>query len=60
MTGIFVDIEKKLKGFSLRIRMETKGELLALLGASGSGKSMTLCCWPPESWDGYLCSSPSS
>ena len=44
MTGIFVDIEKKLKGFVLRIRMETKGEPLGILGASGSGKSMTLRC----------------
>ena len=44
VTGVFVDIEKKLKGFELRIRMETKREALGILGASGSGKSMTLRC----------------
>lgn len=42
--GLKVDIEKKLAGFSLDIKFETSGKTLALLGASGSGKSMTLKC----------------
>ena len=42
--SLFVDIEKKLDGFQLRVRFETAGGLLALLGASGSGKSLTLRC----------------
>ena len=39
-----VDIEKKLPGFNLKVKFETENEVLALLGASGSGKSMTLKC----------------
>ena len=39
-----VDIEKKLGDFHLRVRFETEGGVLALLGASGCGKSMTLKC----------------
>ena len=39
---LFVDIEKKLPGFSLNVSFETQDETTALLGASGSGKSMTL------------------
>ena len=38
--AIQVDIEKKLKGFHLRVKLEAGDETLALLGASGSGKSM--------------------
>lgn len=41
---LFVDIKKKLKGFSLNIKFEAGSDALALLGASGSGKSMTLRC----------------
>lgn len=37
-----VDIEKDLGGFELKMRFEAGNETLALLGASGSGKSMTL------------------
>ena len=37
-----VDIEKDLGGFDLKARFEAANETLALLGASGSGKSMTL------------------
>ena len=42
--SIFVDIEKKLGTFSLRVKLEAKDETLALLGASGCGKSLTLKC----------------
>ena len=42
--GLFVDIEKRLGSFHLRARLEVGGEKLALLGASGCGKSMTLKC----------------
>jgi molybdate transport system ATP-binding protein len=39
-----VDIKKKLGKFTLDVKFETDGGILALLGASGSGKSMTLKC----------------
>lgn len=39
-----VDIKKKFKGFYLDVSFETDKEYLGLLGASGSGKSMTLKC----------------
>lgn len=39
-----VDIKKKFKGFNLSITFETNKEYLGMLGASGSGKSMTLKC----------------
>ncbi|MEL7649336.1 MAG: ATP-binding cassette domain-containing protein [Sedimentibacter sp.] len=39
-----VDIKKRYKGFSLDVKFTTNGEYLGLLGASGSGKSMTLKC----------------
>ena len=39
-----VKIEKRLDGFTLCAEFETAGETLALLGASGAGKSMTLRC----------------
>lgn len=42
--GLFVNIKKKLKGFSLDVSFETNGDYLGILGASGSGKSMTLKC----------------
>ena len=42
--SIFVDIEKKLGKFNLQVRFEAGDEVLSLLGASGSGKSMTLKC----------------
>jgi molybdate transport system ATP-binding protein len=42
--GLMVDIKKKLKGFNLEVAFETNGQYLGILGASGSGKSMTLKC----------------
>ena len=42
--SLFVNIKKKLKGFSLDVSFETNGDYLGILGASGSGKSMTLKC----------------
>ncbi len=39
-----VDIEKKIGDFHLKVKFQTNGERLALLGASGCGKSMTLKC----------------
>lgn len=42
--SVFVDIEKHLGSFHLREKFEAGNEVLALLGASGCGKSMTLKC----------------
>ena len=42
--ALLVDIEKRLGTFSLKVRFESREGVLALLGASGSGKSMTLKC----------------
>ncbi len=42
--SIYVDIEKSLGSFHLKVRFEAADETLALLGASGCGKSMTLRC----------------
>lgn len=42
--ALSVDIEKRLGNFRLRVRFDTDREITALLGASGSGKSMTLKC----------------
>lgn len=39
-----VDIRKKLGDFQLEVRFEAGDECLALLGASGCGKSVTLRC----------------
>ena len=41
---LYVDIEKRLGAFRLRSQFEVRDEALALLGASGCGKSMTLKC----------------
>ena len=42
--SLYVDIEKSLGSFRLNAQFETYGGVLALLGASGCGKSMTLKC----------------
>ena len=39
-----VKIRKKLRGFDLAVGFSVRDEVLALLGASGCGKSMTLKC----------------
>lgn len=42
--SIQVNIQKKLGSFQLDVAFEQEGGVLALLGASGCGKSMTLRC----------------
>ena len=42
--ALSVDVEKRFRGFTLRMAFEAENETLALLGASGCGKSMTLRC----------------
>lgn len=42
--SIYVDIKKQFGSFSLDVSFEAENETLALLGASGCGKSMTLKC----------------
>lgn len=39
-----MNIRKSLENFTLMVRFRAKNEILALLGASSSGKSMTLKC----------------
>lgn len=42
--GLHVNIEKKLPGFKLQIDLACDNEIIGVLGASGSGKSMLLNC----------------
>ena len=42
--SLSVDLEKRLGSFHLRVQFQAETETLALLGASGCGKSMTLKC----------------
>lgn len=42
--SLYVDIEKRLGSFHLKVKLEAADETLALLGASGCGKSLTLKC----------------
>lgn len=42
--SLYVDIEKTLGSFHLNVKLEAADETLALLGASGCGKSLTLKC----------------
>lgn len=43
-SGLIVDIQKRLQSFALNVSFSTDEHALGLLGASGSGKSMTLRC----------------
>lgn len=42
--SLYVDIEKKLSSFTLKVKFEQQDGVLGFLGESGSGKSMTLRC----------------
>lgn len=42
--ALYVDIDKTLGAFRLKVQFEAGNDVLALLGASGCGKSMTLKC----------------
>jgi len=42
--SLYVDIEKTLGKFTLRVQFQGEDEILGILGASGCGKSMTLKC----------------
>ena len=42
--SVYVDIRKNFGGFALDVKFEAGDEIMALLGASGCGKSMTLKC----------------
>ena len=42
--SILVDMEKPLGSFCLKVNFEAGDETLALLGASGCGKSISLKC----------------
>lgn len=42
--AIYIDIRKSYSGFNLNVQFEAGDEILALLGASGCGKSLTLKC----------------
>lgn len=42
--AISVDIKKNFKGFSLQVKFDSTAAAVGFLGASGSGKSMTLRC----------------
>lgn len=41
---LLVDIKKRLSGFTLEVNFKVSEQVMGLLGASGSGKSMTLRC----------------
>ena len=42
--SLYVDIRKKLGGFTLETQFEAADGVTGILGASGCGKSMTLRC----------------
>ncbi|WP_312640405.1 ATP-binding cassette domain-containing protein [Hydrogenoanaerobacterium sp.] len=42
--SIYVDIKKRFGDFTLEMQFEAENEIVGILGASGSGKSMTLRC----------------
>ena len=48
--AVSVDIEKKLHGFTLKVKLESDGSPMGILGASGSGKKYdsALYCRNPD------------
>lgn len=42
--AVYVDIEKNFRGFHLKVKLKSDSPTMGILGASGSGKSMTLRC----------------
>lgn len=42
--SLFVDIKKELGDFTLEVQLDAADDVVGMLGASGSGKSMTLRC----------------
>ena len=42
--SLFMDIEKRLGNFRLKVQLDVGNEIVSLLGASGCGKSITLKC----------------
>lgn len=42
--ALYVDIEKKLESWTLKVKFENQQGVIGFLGESGSGKSMTLKC----------------
>ena len=42
--AVSIDIDKDFKGFSLRVKFDSTCATMGILGASGSGKSITLRC----------------
>ena len=42
--SLYADIHKKFSGFNLNVSLDVGDESLAILGESGSGKSLTLAC----------------
>lgn len=42
--SLYLDIEKRLNEFTLKVQLEAGDEVVSFLGASGCGKSMTLKC----------------
>ena len=44
MMEIRIDIKKKLSDFQLDVKLQSTEEVIGILGASGSGKSMLLRC----------------
>ena len=42
--SLFVDIEKTFPDFKLAVQLKSENDVIALLGSSGCGKSLTLKC----------------